>query len=73
MEKAKPSKNLYKKIEASLFETKVIPLQTLAIIAASILLLLFINIYTVKNNVNHSIAESSSSDTDQLINDFQIY
>ncbi len=73
MEKAKPSNALYGQIEAALFDHKVIPMPTIALVAASILLLLFVDIYAVNNTQEDPYQESTFVDDSQLINNFQFY
>ncbi|MFK8037390.1 MAG: hypothetical protein AB8B74_03820 [Crocinitomicaceae bacterium] len=73
IEKAMPSNNLYLKIEANIFENKIIPLRTISLVAASILLLLFVNFYTLKNNASIGSNTNDTEYADQLVNDFEIY
>ena len=73
IQKAQPSKDLHGRIEAAIFDNKIIPMPTLALAAASILLLLFVNIYVVKDSGSKQIESSSSTYDNQLINNFQFY
>lgn len=73
LKKAKPSESLQRRIESAIFNNNIIPLNKVVFVAASFLLLLFTNIYVIKNNQINNSAETSSVYDNQLINDFQIY
>ncbi|MFK8044122.1 MAG: hypothetical protein AB8B72_01405 [Crocinitomicaceae bacterium] len=69
IQKAQPSPALFNKIEASIFDAKIIPMQRLKWIAASVLILISANIYALSQSINTT--ESSSTET--LVTDFTLY
>lgn len=69
LKRAEPSESLYSKIESAVFAGKIIPMQKMRWIAASVLILIAANVYALQQS-------NSSEDTlysDAIITDFSIY
>ena len=73
IEKAIPSSSLYQKIEDAFYDNKFIPMQTITLVAACILLLFFVNIYAVNTTSIKDSLESTATYAEQIINNFEIY
>lgn len=81
IKRAKPDINLYATIENQLFseESKVIPINRLRIAAVAAILILLINVISLKvytyssNSANTVESQTSNNYNQQLISNFKIY